>query len=85
MLLQYSEANTQVKNRTSSTSLTCAWLPPSFQTVPFEQVVDMDFTNPRYKRKAILHEMIEDNVSTDEDDNDVSTSVVAAFLLQPVI
>ena len=28
------EANTQIKNCTSSTSLPCSWLPSSFQTVP---------------------------------------------------
>ena len=71
------EANTQVKNRTSSTSLPCAWLPPSFQTVPFVEVADMDFTTPRCKRKASFHEMNEDNVSTDEDD-DVSVVAVSS-------
>ena len=71
------EANTQVKNRTSSISLPCAWLPPSFQTVPFLEVADMDFTTPRCKRKASFHEMNEDNVSTDEDD-DVSVVAVSS-------
>ena len=77
-LLFTAEANTQVKNRTSSTSLPCAWLPPSFQTVPFAQVADIDFTTPRSKRKATARELNEDNVNTDEDDNDVSANVVAA-------
>ena len=35
----------------------------------------MDFNTPRCKREATFHEMNED--STDENDNDVSTSVVA--------
>ena len=47
------EANTQVKNHTSSTSLPCTWLPPSFQSVPCMQVSDMDFTTPRYKEKPL--------------------------------
>ena len=71
------EANTQVKNHTSSTSLPCAWLLPSFQTVPFVEVADMDFTTPQCKRKASFHEMNEDNVSTDEDD-DVSAVAVSS-------
>ena len=56
------EANTQVKNHTSSTSLPCTWLPPSFQSVPCMQVSDMDFTTPRYKRKATFHELNDDIV-----------------------
>ena len=38
----------------------------------------MDFTTPRCKRKATFHEMNEDNVSTDEDDNDVSVVAVSS-------
>ena len=72
------EANTQIKNRTSSTSLPCSWLPPSFQTVPCVQVSDMDFTTPRCRRKATFHEMNDDDVNTDEDDNDVSTAAVTS-------
>ena len=68
------EANTQIKNRTSSTSLPCSWLPPSFQTVPCVQVSDMDFTTPRCRRKATFYEMNDNDVNTDEDDNDVSTT-----------
>lgn len=81
------EANTQVKNHTSSTSLPCAWLQPSFQTVPFAQVADMDFTTPRCKRKTSFHELNEGNVSTDDDDDvsvvAVSSSTCTASDLKP--
>jgi len=45
-VLFIAEANTQINNCTSSTSLPCAWLLPSFQAVPCMQVSDMDFTTP---------------------------------------
>lgn len=42
-------------------------------------VSDMDFTTPRCKSKATLHEMNEDDVNTDDDDNDVNTATVTSI------
>ena len=45
------EANTQVKQQQSCTSLPCAWLPPSFRTIEYMPVSDIDFRTPKQKRK----------------------------------
>ena len=45
------EANTQVKQQQSCTSFPCAWLPPSFRTVEYMPVSDIDFRTPKHKRK----------------------------------
>ena len=50
------EANTQLKRRTSCTSLPCSWLPPSFQDVPYAQIADIDFENPKQKRQKMLEQ-----------------------------
>ena len=44
------EANTQVKKRTAYTSLPCSWLPPTFRSVPYAQLADIDFSTPHQKR-----------------------------------
>ena len=36
------EANTRVKKRTVCTSLPCSWLPPTFRSVPYAQLSDID-------------------------------------------
>ena len=41
------EANTQMKTNLSCTSLPCSWLPPSFQTVLYSEIKDIDFTSPK--------------------------------------
>ena len=46
------EANTQVKQQQSCTSLPCAWLPPSFRSVEYLSVSDIDFRTPKQKRKS---------------------------------
>ena len=48
------EANTLVKQQHSSTSLPCTWLPPSFRSVQFLPLAEIDFTTPRTKRKKFL-------------------------------
>ena len=50
-LLFTAEANSQFKQQTSSTSLPCAWLPPSFQGVPYVEIGKIDFKIPVMKRK----------------------------------
>ena len=45
------EANTQMKKRFSCTSLPCSWLPPSFHSVPYALISEIDFSTPRQKRK----------------------------------
>ena len=44
------EANTQMKKRLSCTSLPCSWLPPSFRSVPYAPISEIDFSTPRQKR-----------------------------------
>ena len=44
------EANTQMKKTLSCTSLPCSWLPPSFRSVPYAPVSEIDFSTPRQKR-----------------------------------
>ena len=46
------EANTQVKQQHSCTSLPCAWLPPSFRSVEYLPVSDIDFRTSKQKRKS---------------------------------
>ena len=46
------EANTQVKQQQSCTSLLCAWLPPSFRSVEHLPVSDVYFRTPKQKRKS---------------------------------
>ena len=48
------ETNTQLKSQFSSTSLPCSWLPPSFRSVPFAEIANIDFTTPAQKRKQLL-------------------------------
>jgi len=45
------EANTHVKEQHSSTSLLCSWMPPSFQSVKYSPICDIDFTTPKQKWK----------------------------------
>ena len=46
------EANTQVKQQQSCTSFPCAWLPPSFRSVEYLSVSDIDYRTPKQKRKS---------------------------------
>ena len=48
------EANTNMKTRTSCTSLPCYWLPPTMQNVPFAPIAEIDFATPARKRQKIL-------------------------------
>ena len=45
------EASTQAKKRMSCTSLPCSRLPPSFRSVPYAQLADIDFSTPQLKGK----------------------------------
>ena len=48
------DANTQVRKTFSCTSLLCSWLPPTFKSVPFAQIADIDFSVPSHKKKRSL-------------------------------
>ena len=64
------EANYQFKQQTSSTSLPCAWLPPSFQCdVPYIVVGEIDFKTPGLKRKFAARQRDDD----DDDNGGTST------------
>ena len=47
------EANSQVKKSLSCTSLPCYWLPPTFKSVPFARICDIDFTAPQTKQRKL--------------------------------
>ena len=49
------EANTRYKQSLSCTSLSCSWLPPTFQSVEYASVADIDFmtANEEPKKKKI--------------------------------
>ena len=55
--------NTKVKEQHSSTSLPCSWLPPSFRSVDYAPICNIDFTTPKQKRK----------LSVDGDEESVSS------------
>ena len=46
------QTNTLTKRQFSSTSLPCSWLPPSFRSVKFDEISNIDFTTPQSKRKS---------------------------------
>lgn len=69
-LLFTAEANSQFKQQTSSTSVPCTWLPPSFQRVPYVEVSEIDFKTPVMKRKLAAQQRI----SGLDDDDDATTS-----------
>ena len=58
------EANVQVKKSLSCTSLPCYWLPPTFRSVPFARICDVDFTAPQKKQKMLLDKQIRSSSST---------------------
>ena len=43
------EANTHVKNQFSSTALSCSWLPPSFCSVEYTPISEIDLSSPMHK------------------------------------
>ena len=53
-VLYTAEANMQITNCTSLTSLSCSWLPPSFKTVPCMQVSDMVLPLQDTKEKSLF-------------------------------
>ena len=53
-LLFLLDANSQVRKSLSCTSLPCYWLPPTFKSVPFARICDIDFTAPQRKHKKVL-------------------------------
>ena len=46
------QTNTLTKHQFSSTSLPCSWLPPSFQSVKFDEICNIDFTTPKSKIRS---------------------------------
>ena len=46
------EANVQATKSLSCTSMPCSWLPPSFKSVPFAAISDIDFSDPERIMKA---------------------------------
>ena len=55
------EANVQARKSMSCTSLPCSWLPPTFKSVPFAPISDIDFTDPEKRLKASSSTPITDN------------------------
>ena len=50
------EANVQAKKSLSCTSMPCSWLPPSFKSVAFAAISDIDFSDPERRMKASCSE-----------------------------
>lgn len=50
------DANSHFKESQSCTSLPCSWLPPSFKTVPYATIADIDFSTPKQKRRKLLEQ-----------------------------
>ena len=48
------EANSITKRQFTSTSLPCSWLPPTFHTVKFAEIRNIDFSTPQHKRKLSI-------------------------------
>ena len=45
------EGNTRVKSQFSSTSLPCSWLLPSFRSIEYTPISEIDFSTPKHKQK----------------------------------
>ena len=50
------EANTHVKSQFSSTSLPCSWLPPSFKSIGYAPISEIDFSTHKQKGKVLNQE-----------------------------
>ena len=48
------EANSQVRKSLSCTSSPCYWLPPTFRTILFARICDIDFTALQKKHRKVL-------------------------------
>ena len=46
------KTNTLTKRQFSLTSLPCSWLPPTFRSVKFDEICNIDFETPQVKRKS---------------------------------
>ena len=46
------EVNVQATKSFSCTSMPCSWLPPSFKSVPFAAISDIDISDPERRMKA---------------------------------
>ena len=46
------EANVQARKSLLCTSMPCSWLPPSFKSVAFAAISDIDFSDPERRMKA---------------------------------
>ena len=60
------EANTQLKSQFASTSLPCSWLPPSFRSVPFAEIAQIDFSTPAQKQKILMNKEADTSTSSDK-------------------
>ena len=73
------EANVQARKSMSCTSLPCSWLPPTFKSVPFAPISDIDFTDPEKRLKGSGSTPVSDtplgNVSRGAQSTNLSPSV----------
>ena len=53
-LLFAAQTNTELKTQYTCTSLPCSWLPPSFRSVPFAEIAEIDFSSASQKRKRLM-------------------------------
>ena len=73
------EANSQVQKSLSCTSLPCYWLPPTFRTVPFARICDIDFTAPQKKHMKVL----EDAQATSTSNVTLTVTSTPSFNMKP--
>jgi len=65
-LLFAAQTNTELKTQYTCTSLPCSWLPPSFRSVPFAEIAEIDFSSASQKRKRLMKASEASSSSSDE-------------------
>ena len=57
-------AHRGIKSTLSCTSLPCSWLPPSFQSVSYAKIADIDFSRPKNRKRHLPDAASTSNSST---------------------
>lgn len=65
-LLFAAQTNTELKTQFTCTSFPCSWLPPSFRSVPFAEIAQIDFSSASQKRKCLMKTSEASSSSSDE-------------------
>jgi len=65
-LLFAAQTNTELKTQFTCTSLPCSWLQLSFRSVPFAEIVQIDFSSASQKRKRLMKASEASSFSSDK-------------------